>query len=71
MLLMVDVHPKIVQEILGHSEIGMAMDIYLHVLPTMQKDAMDKLQDALKQREDGDDGMADAGVPSKPQKIGR
>ena len=67
MLLMMDVHPKIVQEILGHSEISMTMDIYSHVLPTMQRDAMDKLHDALKQRED-DDGMAGADVPSKRPK---
>jgi integrase len=62
-LLTMDIHPKIVQEILGHSEIGMTMNIYSHVLPTMQKDAMDKLQDVLKHRED-DDGMAGAGVPT-------
>ena len=66
MLLMMDVHPKIVQEILGHSEISMTMDIYSHVLPTMQRDAMDKLHDALKHRDD-DDGMAGAGVPIKPK----
>lgn len=60
------VHPKVIQEILGHSEISMIMDIYSHVLPTMQKDAMDKLRDALKPRDDNDDdGMADAGVLSK------
>jgi len=36
------VHPKVVQELLGHSDIGVTMDIYSHVLPSMQKDAMDK-----------------------------
>ncbi len=41
-LLSMGVHPKVVQKILGHSEISMTMDIYSHVLPTMQKDAMDK-----------------------------
>lgn len=43
LLLSMGVHPKVVQEILGHSEISMTMDIYSHVLPTMQKEAMDKL----------------------------
>jgi len=43
LLLSKGVHPKVVQEILGHSEISMTMDIYSHVLPTMQKDAMSRL----------------------------
>lgn len=45
LLLSKGVHPKEVQEILGHSEISMTMDTYSHVLPTMQKDAMDWLND--------------------------
>lgn len=47
MLLSMGIHPKIVQEILGHSQISITMDIYSHVLPTMQKEAMNKLNDAL------------------------
>jgi integrase len=43
LLLSEGVHPKVVQEILGHSDIGMTMDTYSHVLPTMQKDAMNRL----------------------------
>ena len=42
-LLGMGVHPKIVQELLGHSNIGTTMDIYSHVLPSMQKEAMGKL----------------------------
>jgi integrase len=45
LLLAKGVHPKIVQEILGHSEIGMTLNTYSHVLPTMQKEAMEKLDD--------------------------
>ncbi len=41
------VHPKVVQEFLGHSTITMTMDIYSHVLPTMQQDAISKMNDAL------------------------
>ena len=37
------VHPKIVQERLGHSTISMTLDTYSHVLPTMQKEAAEKL----------------------------
>jgi integrase len=42
-----DVHPKVVQEILGHSEIGMTMNIYSHVMPTIQREAMDKVKKAF------------------------
>jgi integrase len=45
LLLSKGVHPKVVQEILGHSEISMTMDTYSHVLPTMQKNAMNELND--------------------------
>jgi integrase len=34
------IHPKIVQERLGHHDIGTTMNIYSHVLPNMQEDAM-------------------------------
>jgi integrase len=33
------IHPKIVSERLGHSSIGITLDIYSHVLPTMQAEA--------------------------------
>jgi len=34
-------------EILGNSNISMRMDIYSYVLPSKQKDAMDKWDDAF------------------------
>lgn len=40
------VHPKVVQEMLGHSQIAVTLDTYSHVLPTMQKEAAAKI-DAL------------------------
>lgn len=46
-LLCLETNPKIVQEVLGHSAISVTMDIYSHVLPTMQKEAMNKLDKAL------------------------
>lgn len=46
-MLKMDVHPKVVQELLGHSRIAETMDIYSHVLPTIQGDAMNKLNDNL------------------------
>ncbi|MBD1371958.1 site-specific integrase [Hazenella sp. IB182357] len=40
-------HPKIVSERLGHSSIAITMDTYSHVMPNMQKEAADKLDDFL------------------------
>ncbi len=37
-LLAMNVHPKIVQEILGHSQIAMTLDVYSHALPSMQEE---------------------------------
>jgi integrase len=36
-------HPKVVQEMMGHSGIRVTMDFYSHVLPDMQKGAVDRL----------------------------
>ena len=41
-LLKSNVHPKIVQERLGHSTIGLTMDTYSHVIPDIQKEAAEK-----------------------------
>ena len=43
MLLAMGIHPKVVQEILGHAQISMTMDTYSHMLPTMQREAMEGL----------------------------
>jgi integrase len=37
----------VVQELLGHSSIGITMDTYSHVMPNMQKDALDLLGRAI------------------------
>ena len=39
LLLQADVHPKIVQEMLGHSSIAITLDIYSHIVPGMQDEA--------------------------------
>jgi integrase len=48
LLLCEGVHPKIVQERLGHSQISVTLDTYSHVLPTMQRDAADRLDTMFK-----------------------
>jgi integrase len=47
------VHPKIVQERLGHHDIGTTMDIYSHVLPTMQEGMMKQLNSLFQQPPQG------------------
>ena len=47
-LLVKGVHPKVVQELLGHSNISMTMNVYSHVLPSMQQAVTDKMNDLFK-----------------------
>ena len=42
------VHPKIAQERLGHSTVGITLDLYSHVLPGMQADAAAKVDAAIR-----------------------
>lgn len=46
-LLASGVHPKIAQERLGHSSIAITLDLYSHVLPSLQGDAVAKVDTAL------------------------
>jgi integrase len=48
LLLGLNVHPKIVQERLGHASPAITMRVYSHVLKGMQEEAVRKLGDALK-----------------------
>ncbi len=43
LMLQQGVHPKVVQERLGHSDISMTLNTYSHVLPVMQDDAAEKV----------------------------
>jgi integrase len=47
-LLSAGVHPKIAQERLGHSSINVTLDLYSHVVQTMQEDAAAKLDLAFR-----------------------
>lgn len=47
-LLKEGVHPKVVSERLGHSTVAITLDTYSHVLPGMQKDAVARLDTALR-----------------------
>jgi integrase len=46
-LLAAGIHPKIASERLGHSKVGITLDLYSHVLPNMQADAVALVDAAL------------------------
>jgi integrase len=46
LMLAQDVNPKVMQEVLGHSQLSMTMDLYSHLMPAAKKDAADRM-DAL------------------------
>jgi len=41
------VHPKIVQERLGHANVGITLDIYSHSKPTLQRDAAEMIAERV------------------------
>ena len=57
LLLGLGVHPKVVQEILGHSQISMTLDIYSDALPGMHQDAVARLNAAIVVERSGEDRL--------------
>ncbi|HEX8146578.1 MAG TPA: tyrosine-type recombinase/integrase [Pyrinomonadaceae bacterium] len=47
LLLSAGEHPKVVSERLGHASITLTLDVYSHVLPTMQESASQKMESIL------------------------
>jgi integrase len=37
----------VIQEILGHAQIGITADLYAHVMPAVQREAMDHIDRAF------------------------
>jgi integrase len=48
-MLSAGVHPKVASERLGHSKVGITLDLYSHVLPGMQEDAAERVDAVLQQ----------------------
>lgn len=49
-MLIQGVHPKVVQERLGHEKISTTLDLYSHVIKSMQTDAVLKFDEAVAPR---------------------
>jgi integrase len=47
LMLQQGVHPKVVQERLGHADITLTLNTYSHVMPSMQDEAAEKLDELL------------------------
>jgi integrase len=47
LMLLAGVHPKIVQETLGHSDINLTLNTYSHALPTLQREAAAKMDELM------------------------
>ena len=51
------VHPKVASERLGHSKVGITLDLYSHVLPGMQADAAARVDEAFQLAQKKRDGQ--------------
>ena len=47
LLLAQGVHPRVVMELLGHSQVSLTLDTYSHVLPGLQAEAAKRMDEAL------------------------
>lgn len=49
LLLAQGVSPRVVMDVLGHSQISLTMNTYAHVLPELRRDAADRMSDLLQE----------------------
>jgi len=45
------VSPRVVMDVLGHSQIGLTMNTYSHVIPELRREAADRMDHLLQDRE--------------------
>ena len=58
LMLKAGIHPKIVSERLGHSNIGITLDTFSHVLPGLQEAAAERFDSLLEERGTDKNGSA-------------
>lgn len=61
-LLCMGVNVKVIQELLGHSDISITLGLYGHLLPSMQQAAADKWDGEFGDRNEDDEDDEDGGV---------
>jgi len=57
-LMAMEVPVKVIQELLGHSNIKITLDVYDHVLPSMQDEAMNKMERLFGKDEEDNTGTS-------------
>lgn len=55
-LLAMGVNIKVIQELLGHSDIAITLRVYGHLLPSMQQEAVDKWEGAFSEKREENEG---------------
>jgi integrase len=65
LLLLMKVNPKMVQELLGHSDIEMTLGIYSHLLPGIHEEAMEKMDRLFNHASDEESEADDEGGDKK------
>lgn len=68
LLLAEGVHPRVVMELLGHSQMRTTTDTYSHVMPALAREAADKMGAALFSEAQGADGARKARKKAKKGK---
>jgi len=48
LLLVQGVSPRVVMDVLGHSQIGLTMNTYAHVIPEMRKEAAERMEELIR-----------------------
>jgi integrase len=51
LLLVQGVSPRVVMDVLGHSQIGLTMNTYSHVIPDLRRDAAQRMDDLIAERD--------------------
>lgn len=67
-LLKAGVHPKIVSERLGHATVAITLDLYSHVLPSMQRPAVEAMNDLFEKSARGTAVLSAALEPQEDAK---
>ena len=66
LMLTAGVNPKVVSEMLGLTSVAITLDRYSHVIPTMQAEAVRRLDGVLSGRSRVNDGTADSAATKSP-----